>query len=162
MSGQTMEATSTKELHKIVVNLDGGRVVKGFLETSPATDLASLLDNPYRTFPKHLTIQTGDNGAVEIDVSQAKAVFFVKSFEGNHERRGIRFYANGPAISGIWVEIQFKDDEVVEGIIENSLHHIIDDGFLLSPSDPDSNNSLIYVNKKSIQNYRVLGVRMIE
>ncbi len=148
--------------HKVVVNLGGGQVIKGFLKTAPATDLASLLENPFRMFPKTLPLQTCDNENVEIDVNTAKAVFFVRSFEGNLERHGVRFYANGPAVRGIWVEVQFKDGEVVEGIIENSIHHIIDDGFLLSPSDPESNNLLIYVNKKSIAHYRVLGIRMIE
>jgi len=33
------------------------------------------------------------------------------------------------------------------------------DGFLLRPSDAESNNLLVYVNKSAISNYRVLGVR---
>ncbi len=137
-------------------------MVKGFFETTVPTDLASLLENPSRKFPVHLKLQC-ENGHKdqEIDLRTAKAVFFVKSFEGDKKKHAVRFYANGPSVHGIWVEVRFHDGEVVEGVIHNSLHHLVEDGFLLSPSDPDSNNEVIYVLKSSIQNYRVLGVRTV-
>lgn len=137
-------------------------MVKGYLETAVPTDLASLLQNPTRGFPTRLILQK-DNGSGEhdIDVAQAKAIFFVRSFEGHNEKHPVRFYANGPAVHGIWVEVRFSDGEVVEGVIHNSIHHLVENGFLLSPSDPDSNNEVIYVLKSSISNYRVLGVRTV-
>lgn len=157
-----MQAQPATEKHKVVVNLRDGTVVKGYLETTVPTDLASLLQNPLRRFPAHLKLHSANgSGNHEIDVAQAKAIFFVKSFEGNKEKHPLRFYANGPAVHGIWVEIRFHDGEVVEGVVHNSIHHLIEDGFLLSPSDPDSNNEVIYVVKASIQNYRVLGVRTV-
>ena len=52
-------------------------------------------------------------------------------------------------------------DPVVEGLVENSLQHLMGSGFLLRPSDPGSNNIYIYVNKLAIANYRVLGVRAL-
>ena len=157
-----MQAQSATERHKVVVNLRDGTVVKGYLETAVPTDLASLLENPLRKFPAHLRL-LGANGSgnLEIDVTKAKAIFFVKSFEGDKNKNPVRFYANGPAVHGIWVEIRFHDGETVEGVVHNSIHHLIEDGFLLSPSDPDSNNEVIYVVKSSIQNYRVLGVRTV-
>ncbi len=150
------------EKQKVVVNLRDGTVVKGYLETTVPRDLASLLQNPLRRFPTHLKL-IGDNGAKnhDIDTRNAKAVFFVKSFEGNKQKHPVRFYGKGPAVHGIWVEIKFNDGEVVEGVIHNSIHHLIEEGFVLSPSDPESNNEMIYVLKSAIQNYRVLGVRTV-
>ncbi len=157
-----MDSQPATEKHKVVVNLRDGTVVKGYLETTVPTDLASLLQDPLRRFPLHLKLQgTNGSGAHQIDVSKAKAIFFVKSFEGDKKKHPVRFYANGPAVHGIWVEVRFHDGEVVEGVIHNSLHHLIEDGFLMSPSDPESNNEVIYVLKSSIQNYRVLGVRTV-
>ncbi len=145
------------------MNMQDGSVLKGYLETHAPTDLESLLADPYRSFPNKLNLQPANGSGKEltIDVTKAKAVFFVKSFDGNKTRHPVRFYANGPAIHGIWAEIRFKDGEVVEGIIQNSIHHLLEDGFLLSPSDPESNNEVIYVMKDAIANYRVLGVRTI-
>ena len=157
-----MDGHPATERHKIVVNLRDGTVVKGFLETTVPTDLASLLQDPLRRFPVHLKLQSQNGtGERDIDLRTAKAVFFVKSFDGDKEKNPVRFYSNGPAVHGIWVEVRFHDGEVVEGVINNSLHHLIEDGFLMSPSDPDSNNEVIYVLKSSIQNYRVLGVRTV-
>jgi hypothetical protein len=90
-----------------------------------------------------------------------KAVFCVKSFEGDSARQNIRFYANGPVVERIWVEIQFRTKEVIEGTLHNSLRHLVDNGFFLQPSDPESNNILVYIDKSSIMNYRVLGVRAV-
>lgn len=150
------------EKHRVVVNLLDGTVVKGYLETTVPTDLATLLENPSRKFPTQLNLSRADDSRpVNIDLSKAKAVFFVKSFDGDKVKNPVRFYGNGPAVHGIWVEVRFKDGEVVEGVIHNSLHHLVEEGFLLSPSDPDGNNEVIYVLKSSISNYRVLGVRTV-
>lgn len=157
-----MDPKPATERHRVVVNLQDGTVVKGYLETAVPTDLVSLLQNPLRRFPTKLTLLGADgSGARELDVSTAKAVFFVKSFDGDKRKNPVRFYANGPAVHGIWVEVRFQDGETVEGVIHNSIHHLIEDGFILSPSDPESNNEMVYVLKSSIQNYRVLGVRTV-
>ena len=157
-----MEAQRATERHKVVVNLRDGTIVKGYLETIVPTDLASLLQDPMRHFPQELKLH-GANGSANhtVDVANAKAIFFVKSFDGDKKKNPVRFYTNGPAVHGIWVEVRFHDGEVVEGVIHNSIRHLIEDGFLMSPSDPDSNNEVIYVLKSSIQNYRVLGVRTV-
>ena len=56
-------------------------------------------------------------------------------------------------------EVLFNDNEVIEGTIDNSVRHTLDHGTLLSPSDPNSNNLLVYANKAAVTNYKVLGVR---
>jgi hypothetical protein len=156
-----MSAGAETEPRKVVVNFGSGKVVRGLLRAPQPAGLDDLLERSSCKFPKSLSLETED-GKVDVNICDAKAVFFVKSFEGDFERHGLRFYTHGPLIRGIWVEIQFKDNEVVEGIVENSIQHILDDGFLLSPSDPESNNLLIYINKSAMQNYRVLGVRTLK
>ena len=157
-----MGQTSGVQRHKIVVNMFDGTVVKGYFETAVPTDLGALLENPNRSFPSILPLQRPEGGdTFEVDLSKAKAVFFVKRFEGNSEKHAVRFYAQGPAVHGIWVEVKFKDGEVIEGVISNSINHLVDEGFLMSPTDPDGNNELIYVLKSAITNYRVLGVRTV-
>lgn len=147
---------------KVVVHLKGGVIVKGYTQTEAPSDLTSLLENPYRSFPSELKL-TSENGDSlrAVNLADAKAVYYVKTFEGNKETKGVRFYENGPTVQGIWVEIRFKDGEVVEGIIHNSVHHLVEPGFFLSPSDPLSNNELMYVLKTSVADYRVLGIRTL-
>ena len=94
--------------------------------------------------------------------SKIKAIFFVSSFEGDRDHEPVRFYHSGPSPKLIWAEVAFHDGEIVEGFVQNSLHHLLGDGFFLTPSSPGGNNRLIYVNKAAIASYRVLGVHMEE
>jgi hypothetical protein len=153
---------SSKEELKVVIHLSTGEITKGYVE-------AGDKDNPT------LCVKTADGrdcGAVSVrvlgvketlpvQIRDVKSIFFVKSFRGDPKRKGLRFYNDGPAVGSIWVEIQFKDNEIIEGLIENSLQHLIGNGFLLKPSDPGSNNICIYVNKGAIASYRVLGVKAL-
>jgi hypothetical protein len=157
------EAKSTrKEEEKVVVHLTGGRIIKGFLPVEGPKDLQTLLEKPRLNFSGTITVLSIEGRTpVEIDAKQLKAIFFVNSFSGNSERNALRYYIHGPEVGAIWVEVQFKDDEIMEGIVHNSIHHLIADGFFLHPSDPGSNNKLVYIHKNAIKDYRVLGVRTL-
>jgi hypothetical protein len=148
--------------HKVVVNLSNGQTVRGYFRTEEVSDLNTLLENVGRSFPDVMTIYLEQDGSVmQIELISIKAVFFVREFEGDSHREGIRYYTRGPEVGALWVEIEFQDGELLEGTIHNSVHHLVENGFFLHPSDVGSNNLLIYVSKRSIVNYRVLGVRTI-
>jgi hypothetical protein len=157
------EARSTKrDEEKVVVHLTGGKVIKGFLPVEGPADLQSLLEKPRLNFTGPITIFSAEGRVpIQIDAEQLKAIFFVNSFSGNKERNALRYYIHGPEVGAIWVEVLFKDDEIMEGTVHNSIHHLIADGFFLHPSDPGSNNRLVYIHKNAIKDYRVLGVRTL-
>lgn len=149
--------------HKAVISRQDGTVVRGYFCPEAPADLNSLVDNSPPRFHEMLGTCVSENGTqLDVDWAQVKAVFFVSSFEGKRDYESVRFYSNGPDIKSIWVEIVFRDGEVVEGYIRNSRHHLTDDGFFVNPSTSGSNNLLIYVNKAAIASYRVLGVRPLE
>jgi hypothetical protein len=146
------------EERKVVVKLRSGEVVKGYV-TVPGVHVADPFCDPEQNC-KAVTVRLLHSSApMEIPLIDVKAVFFVKSFRGDPKRKGLRFYSNGPAVGTIWAEIRFTDDEVIEATIENSVQHLMGGGFWFHPSDGESNNVLIYVNKSAIATYRVLGVR---
>ena len=138
------------------------RLIKGYLETRVWEDLEELLRQAPPASAEVFRVQRLDTGVIEdIPVSDAKAVFFVKSFEGNDRHNELKFHTGRAIVQGIWVRIKFKDDEVMEGIVYNSIHCLVDPGFFLLPTDPDSNNKLVYVIKKRLKDYCVLGLREI-
>jgi hypothetical protein len=49
----------------------------------------------------------------------------------------------------------------MEGIVYNSICYLVDSGFFLLPTDPDSNNRLVYVRKSWLTDHRVLGLRKL-
>jgi hypothetical protein len=152
---------SSKEEHKVVLHLKTCEVIKGNIDHGKddlAAFFTSISGDALGAIPVRIQ---GAKEPKPIEVREVKAIFVVKSFRGDAKRNGLRFYSHGPAVGSIWVEIQFKDNEIVEGLVENSLQHLMGNGFLLRPSDPGSNNIYIYVNKVAIASYRVLGVRAL-
>jgi hypothetical protein len=142
---------------KVVVKLRSGEVFKGHVHPS-CFDAAGPFSDSNQNSKAAITVRLlNSNASMQVALSDVKAVFFVRSFRGDPKRKNLRFYTNGPTVGEIWAEIRFTDNEVIEATIENSVQHLMGDGFLLHPSDADGNNTLIYINKSAIANYRVLG-----
>jgi hypothetical protein len=88
----------------------------------------------------HLQEQNGGE-MKQINIQDLKAVFFVKSFEGNpgyreksdQERAGF----------GRKIRIHFRDGEVQHGYTQGYAPNRA--GFLVFPCDPDSNNDRIFI-----------------
>ena len=81
----------------------------------------------------------------DISVKDIKAVFYVNSFDGDSDHKQLNFHTRAPIVHGIWMRFQFLDGEVMEGIVYNSIRYLVDPGFFLLPTDPGSNNKLVYV-----------------
>lgn len=97
--------------------------------------------------------------AREMAVSDAKAVFFVSTFDGDTEHEALHFHQHAPILPGLWVRVQFQDGEEIEGFISNSQEYVLGQGFFIMPTDPDGNNRLIYVLKSRLKGFSVLGIR---
>ena len=94
-------------------------------------------------------------------MKDVKAIFYVNSFDGDSSRKDINFHTRAPIVHGIWIRLQFLDGEVVEGIVYNSIRYLVDPGFFLLPTDPASNNKLVYVLKRWLVDHRILGLRKL-
>ena len=95
----------------------------------------------------------------EINVREAKAVFFVRTFDGDLNHRALHFHENAPVMEGLWVRVRFEDGEAIEGLISNTYDHVLGEGFFMMPTDPNGNNRLIYVVKSRLRDFNVLGIR---
>ena len=101
-----------------------------------------------------------DSGTVEdVSTKDAKAVFFVKTFDGDLRHRALHFHEHAPIVAGLWVRVYFYDGEMIEGIISNTKDFVLETGFFLRPTDPNGNNRLVYVLKAGLKDFHVLGMR---
>ena len=124
--------------NKVVVHFRDGRIVKGYTYDF----------NPNKeTF--HVAKTQNGNAVTEISTSQMKALFFVKSFEGNRDHPGsddfsMESFRNSP---GIKVKVTFLDNEVMYG----STHGYAPNrkGFFVSPANKEINNDRVFVVKES-------------
>jgi len=155
-----IDQTIQKSAVKVVAHLRGGKLVKGFFNSAYGEDLDAFFRHKAETLDSEIPIHSQESDKlIKISTDSLKALFFVKSFKGSTEYSEVKFFHSNPTVEGLWIQIKFVDGEVTEGVLHNSVRYILDQGFFLKPPDPLSNNQLVYVLKKSLQDFRVLGVR---
>ncbi|MBJ6799857.1 DUF6982 domain-containing protein [Geomonas propionica] len=114
---------------KIVVRYADGNVVKGTTEDLAANKMLF-----------HLT-EAETAKRYEVNVEQLKAIFFVKSFQGNQEyqeRLDVERVGLGKKI-----KVSFKDGETLVGYTQGFSPARAT--FIVFPCDPDSNNEKVFV-----------------
>lgn len=158
VAGKNAEADSPAQ-YKIIIRYED-HAVKGIIDVNDLGSIEQLLRNdpeyPLDTIPLKLL----DSEKVEhVPTKNAKAVFFVKTFDGDLRHRALHFHEHAPIMQGLWVRVYFYDGEVIEGIIGNTRDHVLEDGFFLMPTDPNGNNKLVYVLKGGLKDFHVLGMR---
>ena len=121
------------ELTRVVARFADGKILKGstqdFFPNRPAFHLLPA-----------------DGGAsIEIRCKQLKALFFVKTFEGNRNRKDVHGFLAAPpeTAQGKKIAVRFRDNELLCGY---SLSYTPDrEGFFVFPADAGSNNTRVYV-----------------
>jgi len=138
--------TQKSTYKKVVVRKLDRSLVKGFVDFARYLRLNSI------------EIIDREGRAVVVPLPQVKAVFFVRDFDGNPQRAERKLFQSRPRLAGLWVQMSFKDNEVLEGLIPNNLMEIGPEGFLVTPADLYSNNLKIFVPRTALSKINVLGV----
>jgi hypothetical protein len=99
----------------------------------------------------HLS-EKGTGEVREISFRGLKAVFFVKSFEGNLEYRE-RTDGERPGF-GKKIEVLFRDGETLIGFTQGFAPNRT--GFFVFPTDPESNNDRVFVVNAATEEVRFL------
>lgn len=151
-------AEDNREDLKVVAHLADGSLIKGYFQDAESFDplSAGLIG---RSLPDKIVVELPAGGSRIVDVKSAKALFFVRTLEGRNDYIELKFFERNPQIEGLWIKIRFKDGEITEGIVHNSLPFVADSGFFLRPPDPQSNNRVVYAVKSFLTEFRVLGIR---
>lgn len=150
---------SDSGFEKVVIRV-GDEVIKGFLKSRAGDSLDALLRNAAADPPSLLRVRRlADDSIQEIPIESTKAVFYVKDFDGDQQHKNLRFYRGAPIVHGVWIRLEFTDGEIMEGLVHNTIRFLVDPGFFILPTDPYSNNRLVYVVKSSLKECRVLGLR---
>lgn len=144
----------------MVAHRKTGQLIKGFAELELSVNDQGVPDAGPTPLPKTLTILSSINGrGISVPTDSLKALYFVKSFEGDAAYAETKFFNPAPNIEGLWVHVTFADGETTEGIVANNIAFVNEDGFLMKPPDPHSNNHAVYVLKSALTYFRVVGVR---
>ncbi len=146
-------------IHRIVVRYED-RAVRGFAEIADLGSVDELLHSTQAAPLESLRLRLLDSEVMEeVPTKDAKAVFFVKTFEGDLKHRALHFHGHAPVLDALWVRVYFHDGEMIEGIVSNNSDYVLQEGFFLMPTDPNGNNKLVYVLKGKLKDFHVLGLR---
>ncbi len=124
------------ERNNVVVHFKNGDILKGFSHDFLPERLL---------FHLHVELGPKTGQILEVKISDLKAIFFTKTYEGDkeyHEKK--RFEEiESKTYHGIKIKVEFKDGEIIRG---TSLgYNKRKNGFFIIPVDPIGNNNRIYV-----------------
>ena len=131
---------------KVVVRKLDHELIKGFVDSASylKANAIEMLDREGR--------------ALTVSLAEIKGVFFVREFDGNSQRSERKLFQSRPRMAGLWVQMTFKDQEILEGLLPGNLIEFGPEGFLLTPADLYSNNLKIFVPRSALSDITVLGV----
>ncbi|HEY6000131.1 MAG TPA: hypothetical protein VI078_12645 [bacterium] len=128
-------------LHKVVVRYKDGGIAKGttadFTPNRPSFTLERVAPAP--------------GGPAVVNVEDLKALFFVRSFEGNREYREQKLRLPEGTIGRRYL-LTFTDGETMRGTALGV--NLSRYGFLLFPADPGGNNKRIFVVHSAVKELR--------
>jgi len=93
-----------------------------------------------------------------IPLADVKAICFVKEFDGGSFDTENRKFRNRPKAEGLWVQLQFRDNDIIEGIVTNNLAVLDGKAVAITPPDASSNNTWMLAPRGSLKICKVLGV----
>ncbi|HET9742256.1 MAG TPA: hypothetical protein VFQ00_05845 [Terriglobales bacterium] len=104
-----------------------------------------------------LELLTPSGKVIYIDLRDVKAVYFVRDF-ADAETLGRKTFTSRPRTEGLWVRIEFVDNDILEGLMANDLALLTGDGYLIIPPDTRSNTQRIFVPRTALASLTVLAV----
>lgn len=137
-----------------VLHLRAGKLLKGLLTGfTPTADTVRLQPE---TEPA--------KAAMEVKVSDLKAIYYVRSLSGNKQYKKKRYFGSAET-KGKRIMVRFKDGEILCGFIEGELPWkdgflTLPDpnlkGFFIFPADPEGNNTKVFVVTTAVEDVRRL------
>jgi hypothetical protein len=129
--------------NKIVVHMRGGAIHKGITHD---------FEPDAATF--YLLPAEGGGVPRRIDVSEMKALFYVKDYVGNRDFVARRQFDEAMR-SGRKAIVVFSDGEEIWGTVGDDVDGAA--GFYFFPADPQDNNVRIFVVRASLKELRLLS-----
>jgi len=112
--------------------------------------------NPYSYLQLNgIELLLADGNIVSVPYADIKTLAFVRDFESTAETP--RTFNTRPKMDGLWVRFEFRDGDVLEGILPNNLLQVESYGFLAIPPNP-VRDQRIFIPRTALRSVAVLWV----
>lgn len=99
---------------------------------------------------------TPSGSLIQVRYSEIKSVCFVKDFDLPGD--AVKTFQSRPKMEGLWVRMNFRDGDLMDGILPNRLLLWDRYGYSVIPPEPYSNNQKVFVPREALTEISVLGV----
>lgn len=93
----------------------------------------------------------------DIDLQGVRSIYFVREFTDDFEPERKTFLSR-PKLDGLWVQLKFRDEETIEGVVPNDLLSLLDRGVQITPPDLHGMTLRIFIPRTALTQMTVLGV----
>ena len=107
--------------------------------------------------PGGVELLTEQGLAVVIPYTEVKLVAFVRDFHPPAEPWR-HVFRNRPKMEGLWVSLELRDGDRLEGVLPNNLLQIESQGFTIIPPDPFLHRQRLFIPRLALKKVEVLGV----
>jgi hypothetical protein len=108
--------------------------------------------------PQGVELLTPGGACLVVPYSDIKVVCFVRDFGSVEPTQEKKVFNTRPKTDGLWVRMELRDGEVLDGILSNNLLQLTQEGFTVTPPDAYSNNQKLFVPRAALSQLNVLGV----
>jgi hypothetical protein len=116
------------------------------------------------SFTRHGALEILDlsGKALSILIHDLKWVCFVRDFNSgeldNPEKFVRKSFSGRPRGEGLWLRVQLRDGDALEGLSENNIGLLDADGFFLTPPDTRSNTQRVWLPRAALTELEVVAV----
>jgi hypothetical protein len=107
--------------------------------------------------PGGVELLSVEGNIAAIPYADIKTIAFVRDFTPPDQPER-RVFQSRPKMEGLWVVLQFRDGDALEGIMPNNLLQVERYGFTVVPPDSASNQQRIFAPREALRAVEVLGV----
>ncbi len=139
---------------KVIVRKFDGELLLGYLPP------ADFLEGDRAELSAGLLSLEGN--VTSVPIGDVKWICFVRDFTsgdpGQPERLLQKTFSRRPRNPGLWVRARLKDNDSLEGLAQNDLSLLDNEGLLLIPPDTRSNTQRIFLPRRAILQVEILAV----
>jgi len=137
--------------------LAGSTTKKAIIRRYDREALAGYLNPVSFLQPAGVELLTPEGNISTVPYIDIKSIWLVRDLEQPPEPERLVFQTR-PKMEGLWVGFQFRDGELMEGILPNNLLQIEHYGFWIVPPDSFGSQQRVFLPRASLRAVEVLGV----
>jgi hypothetical protein len=137
--------------------LAGSTTKKAVIRRFDREPLAGYVNPLSYLQPSGVELLSTDGSILTVPYDEIRTLSFVREFDASAEPGRRAFHAR-PKMEGLWVTFEFRDGEVMEGVLPNNLLQIEVYGFTAIPPDPYSRHQRVFIPRAAVRSVAVLGV----